>query len=296
MAYQLEKQTSRPSLACRTLAACIAHTASILKIYLIVLSLGVFGIIPSVQSANNTPDGFVYDFVYVTEWGATDVGVSVSHWRIAENQFSMAGEFNASGLVQLMADFSGYVNIKARRNDDIWQGQQLVIASHWGSQTSVAETTWSHDGRIATTKTDPDPDLEEVHPLDAAMLRGVTDPFSAMMTMLNRLDAGKSCSGIFQIYDGRRRAELSFSDLGIVELEPDRAFAFDGKTQICGMVSLPLGGHRRKSRFSSRTSDPSKTRAYIARLATGLLVPVRIEVDLFFGQIVTRLDMKRSVF
>jgi hypothetical protein len=62
------------------------------------------------------------------------------------------------------------------------------------------------------------------------------------------------------------------------------------------MVSLPLGGHRRKSRFTSKTPDPNKTRAYIARLANGLLVPVRIEVDLFFGQIVTRLDMKRSVF
>ena len=181
-------------------------------------------------------------------------------------------------------------------DDQSWQGQKMVIASNWGSQTSVAETTWSHEGRIATTKADPAPDLEEVHPIDAAMLRGVTDPFSAMMAMLNRLDAGKSCSGVFQIYDGRRRAELNFSDLGVVELAPDRAFAFDGETKLCGMVSLPLGGHRRKSRFSSRTPDPSKTKAYIARLATGLLVPVRIEVDLFFGQIVTRLDMKRSVF
>ena len=263
---------------------------------MIVLSLAVFGTIRTAQSANNTPDGSVYDFVYVTEWGTTDVGVSVSRWRIAENQFFMTGEFNASGLVQLMADFSGHVSIKAIRDDQSWQGQQLVIASNWGSQTSVAETTWSHDGRIATTKTEPAPDLEEVHPIDAAMLRGVTDPFSAMMAMLNRLDAGKSCSGVFQIYDGRRRAELSFSDLGIVELGPDRTFAFDGKTQLCGMVSLPLGGHRRKSRFTSTNPDPSKTRAYIARLASGLLVPVRIEVDLFFGQIVTRLDMRRSVF
>ena len=160
----------------------------------------------------------------------------------------------------------------------------------------VTETTWSHDSSIATTKTDPAPDLEEVYSIDAAMLRDVTDPFSAMMTMLNRLDAGKSCSGVFQIYDGRRRAELSFSDLGIVELVPDRAFAFDGKAQLCGLVSLPLGGHRRKSRFTSKTPNPNETRAYIARLATGLLVPVRIEVDLFFGQIVTRLDMKRSQF
>ena len=296
MAYQLEKQTSRPPLACRTLAACIAHTAPILKVYIIVLSLAVFGTTHTVQSANNTPDGSVYDFVYVTEWGATDVGVSVSRWRIAEKQFFMTGEFNASGLVQLMADFSGHVNIKAIRDDESWQGQKLVMASNWGGQTSVTETTWLHDGRIATTKTDPAPDLEEVHPIDSAMLRGVTDPFSAMMAMLNRLDAGKSCSGVFQIYDGRRRAELRFSDLGIVDLVPDRAFAFDGKAQLCGLVSLPLGGHRRKSRFTSRTPDPRETRAYIARLATGLVVPVRIEVDLFFGQIVTRLDMKRSRF
>ena len=100
--------------------------------------MAVFSTIPAVQSANNTPDGSVYDFVYVTEWGATDVGVSVSRWRIAENQFFMTGEFNASGLVQLMADFSGHVNIKAIRHDQSWQGQQLVIASNWGSQTSLS--------------------------------------------------------------------------------------------------------------------------------------------------------------
>ena len=258
--------------------------------------MALLGTSPAVHATTDGPNSTTYDFVYVTEWGATDVGVSTARWRIAENQFFMSGEFNASGMVQLIADFSGHVSIKAIRDDESWQGQQLVIASNWGSQTRVAETTWSHDGRIATTKTDPAPDLKEVHPIDAAMLRDVTDPFSAMMTMLYRLDAGMSCSGIFQIYDGRRRAELSFSDLGIVELDPDRAFAFNGKTQLCGMVSLPLGGHRRKSRFTSRPPDPSKTRAYIARLAAGPLVPVRIEVDLFFGQIVTRLDMKRSRF
>ena len=185
-------------LACRTLVACIAHTASILKIYIVVLSLAVFGTIPAVQSTNNTPDGSVYDFVYVTEWGATDVGVSVSRWRIAENQFFMTGEFNASGLVQLMADFSGHVNIKAIRDDESWQGQQLVIASNWGSKTSVAETTWLHDGRIAATNTDPAPNLEEVHPIDAAMLRGVTDPFSAMMTMLNALTLASHAAGFFK--------------------------------------------------------------------------------------------------
>ena len=74
----------------------------------------------------------------------------------------------------------------------------------------------------------------------------------------------------------------------------DRDFAFNGEAQICSMVSRPIGGHRRKSRFSPEKSNPNKTRAFVARLGPRLMVPVRIEVDLFFGQIITRLDVKRS--
>ena len=252
---------------------------------------------PGAQAATSTPDSVVYDFVYVTEWGATDVGVSAARWRIAENQFFMSGEFTASGLAQFIPNLSGYVSITAERDEESWQGQQLVIASNWGSKTSLAETIWSENGRIATTTADPAPDLDEVYPVNAAMREGVTDPFSAMMTMLDRLDAGKPCNGVFQIYDGRRRAELRFNDLGIDDFAADRGFAFGGKMQICGMVSHPLGGHRRNSRFTSDAPpDLNKTRAFIARLKPGLMVPVRIEMDFFFGKIVTRLDIRRSVF
>ena len=251
---------------------------------------------PDVHATTDAPDGSVYDFVYVTEWGTTDLGVSEAHWRIAENQFFMSGEFSASGLAQLVADFTGYVSIKAERNKESWQGKEIVIGSNWGSKTSLAETKWSKDGYIATTLANPAPNLDEVHPVDTEMRTGVTDPFSAMMTMLERLDAGGSCSGVFQIYDGRRRAELGFSDLGTDELPLDRDFAFSGKVRICGVVSRPLGGHRRKSRFTSKKSNPNKTRAFVARLGPSLMVPVRIEVDLFFGQIITRLDLKRSDF
>ena len=109
-------------------------------------------------------------------------------------------------------------------------GPQLVIASNWDGKTRLTETNWSEDGRIATTYANP-ARLNEVYPLDAEMRAGVTDPFSAMMTMLDRLDVGKSCSGVFQIYDGRRRAELSFSDLGATQLVSDRV-CLNGEAQI----------------------------------------------------------------
>ena len=68
----------------------------------------------------------VYDFVYVTEWGATDVGVSAARWHISEKQFFMSGEFSASGLAQLIADFTGYVSITAIRDDE-----RYGRASNW---------------------------------------------------------------------------------------------------------------------------------------------------------------------
>ena len=58
------------------------------------------------------------------------------------------------------------------------------------------------DGHIATTHTDPAPDLDEVYPLDAEMQTGATDPFSAMMTILERLDAGNPAAGSFRFMMG----------------------------------------------------------------------------------------------
>ena len=114
--------------------------------------------------------------------------------------------------------------------------------------------------------------------------------------MLDRLQEGEVCEQSFQIYDGRRRAELSFSDLGTARLEPDRAFAFAGETRVCGIISTPLGGHWRDSQLADEDPNPEDIKAFVTELAPGVMVPVRIEVELFFGRLITRLDMDRSIF
>ena len=237
-----------------------------------------------------------YEFVYHTEWGATDVGTSQARWSIAEDQFFMHGESAANGLASVVADFAGYVSVRSRRRPNGWQATQLVIASSFGRETSLAETFWSEDGQSATTTAQPPPDTDKVYPVTDEMRVNVTDPFSAMKTMLDRLQEGEVCEQSFQIYDGRRRAELSFSDLGTARLEPDRAFAFAGETRVCGIISTPLGGHWRDSQLADEDPNPEDIKAFVTELAPGVMVPVRIEVELFFGRLITRLDMDRSVF
>ena len=256
----------------------------------------IMGFGTAVNSKVNDLSSSTFNVFYKTEYGAVDVGTSQAIWQVADDKFSMRGEFKSEGIATLFADFEGYVSVKAVNLSKGWQGQRLDMASIYKSKLRTSETSWSADGKIATTTLEPPLDLEKVYPLDDAMMRGVTDPFSAMMTMLDRLKAGAPCIGRFQIYDGRRRAELRFTDYGTRTVQKDRDFAYQGTAIVCGVESRAIGGHRRKSRFGKTNDDKPGTKAYIADIGNGVLVPVRMETNLFFGRIVTRLDLARSNF
>ena len=250
----------------------------------------------AVNGAANDLSSATFDVLYKTEFGAVDVGTSKAIWQVADDKFSMQGGFKSEGIATLFADFEGYVSVKAIKLSKSWQGQRLDMTSIYKSKLRTSKTLWSADGKIATSTLEPPLDLEKVYPLDDAMMRDVTDPFSAMMTMLDRLKVGAPCVGTFQIYDGRRRAELRFTDYGTRTVKKDRDFAYQGTAIVCGVESRAIGGHRRNSRFEETNDDKPITKAYIADIGNGVLVPVRMETNLFFGRIITRLNLARSNF
>ena len=252
------------------------------------------GISSSVVARDNSSRGF--EVLYKTEFGVVDVGTSQASWRLNDAQFSMKGTFKSDGLTTLFSEFKGYVSVKAVKQGQNWQGQQIDMASIYKSKSRTSETSFSPDGVMAATKLAPPLDLDKVYPLDEDMKRNVTDPLSAMMTMLDRLKAGEPCIGTFQVYDGRRRAELYFTDFGSEIVEKDRDFGYQGKATVCGVEIKPLGGHRLKSRFREEDDGKPRTMAYVADLGNGMLVPVRFETNLFFGRLITRLNMRQSKF
>ena len=89
---------------------------------------------------------------------------------------------------------------------------------------------------------------------------------------------------------------MASSAFGFEIVEKDRDFGYQGKAIICGVETKPLGGHRLKSRFRKDDDGKPRTMAYVADLGNGVLVPVRFETNLFFGRLVTRLNMRQSSF
>jgi hypothetical protein len=234
-----------------------------------------------------------YQVRYLVQWGNFNLGISEALWQFDDTSVTMRGTSRPKGAFSGFADYEGMVELAARKTDTGWQTEMLNISSREDDEIRTATSRWSEYGRQVSTTRSPDIDLEIYFPLTDEMLAGVTAPFTAMLDMLDRLEAGQPCEGTFEIYDGWRRASLSFADLGTTILEADRPFGYSGEAQICGIISKPVGGHRRVSRFRKQNPEFEDIKAYIAAPSGSRLMPVRIEIDLPIGSLIVRLDTGR---
>lgn len=248
----------------------------------------IFSLFSPFPTSAQTSD---YEFLYRVQWGNVNLGQSVAQWRFTDTQVTMEGMSVPKGPFSTFSDFEGRVSFTAHKNSDGWQADYLRLHSTDGEESWTAETNWIDGGKKAETQNTPEADLEEVFPLTDDMKENVTAPFAAMLEMLDRLEQGEPCEGRFDIYDGWRSAELRFKDLGKINLESDRPWSYSGTAIICGMLSTPKGGHRKKSRFRSKNPRFEDIKAYIGKHPSGKLVPVRIEVDIPVGKLTARLDM-----
>jgi len=234
-----------------------------------------------------------YQVRYLVQWGNFNLGISEALWQFDDTGVTMRGTSRPKGAFSGFSDYEGIVELAARKTEAGWIAQTLMLSSRDDDEIRTANSEWSEDGRQVRTIRNPDIDLEVYFPLTDEMMTEVTAPFTAMLDMLDRLEAGSACEGTFEIYDGWRRARLSFADLGTTTLEADRPFGYSGEAKICGIISEPIGGHRRKSRFRNQNPEFDDIKAYIAAPAGSRLMPVRIEIDLPIGSLIVRLDTGR---
>ena len=144
---------------------------------------------------------------------------------------------------------------------------------------------------------EPEPEKGEVHPLRAASLRNVVDPYTAMLMALADFEKTERCEGVYRVFDGRRRSELHLKDFGTTTLKADKDWAYEGQASICGSASKMIGGHKiKKNGDDDEEMDFEKVQIFVARPDGKTLMPVRIELNSFLGSVIVRLNMATSVF
>ena len=261
--------------------------------YHLFLSCGLTAFMISLTPISSFATDRQLELEYQAAWGNITLATSEASWRFTDTSYTLSSLTQTKGAFSFAFPFKGTA-ILSGRFEDTYHPVHLINGSEGRREIWTATTIWNADGTVKKTSRDPELDLEEVFPFTTDQFIDVIDPFSAMLRGLQNLYDTGNCDGSWEIYDGRRHSDMSLVDFGTTKLKADRPWSYSGETHICGVLAQPLGGHTRDSDWRKADADPEKIKVYSARLADGLLVPVRIEIDGILGDVVVRLNIRDS--
>lgn len=112
------------------------------------------------------------------------------------------------------------------------------------------------------------------------------DPVSAAMVMGHALGRGKKCAATVPVFDGDRRYDLTFSDLGDVRLSKPGYSTFSGTARHCRLQMKKVSGFRKQKIKLSFWDDGQlePPQIWLSSLSKGLPpVPVKFQADFNLG-------------
>ncbi|MFP5516138.1 MAG: DUF3108 domain-containing protein [Alphaproteobacteria bacterium] len=185
------------------------------------------------------------------------------------------------------------------QSDGLRQGDDLRPTGHRQSSQFRGEPrtvtlTYGPQGDVSASVTPP-PETDNREPVPPALQRGTLDPLSAVLDLLFAVGASERCDRSLPVFDGRRRYDMMFTEVGRRIVDPSRYSVFAGIAQQCRVSYRPVAGYGKSGptgRFWQRSSpaDRPPVDLWLAPVAAGYPpLPVRLETDSDFGSVVVHL-------
>ncbi len=214
----------------------------------------------------------------------THVRVGEITWAVnfSDKIYLASANGKASGVFSVLVTGEGSFNTHGA-----YSGERLTPS------TARSDIT-DDDGVYETELTFDNGDLKRVQDRGAAppadririsqsLLRGVTDPLSAMLIPVERnAMAPANCDKTLRIFDGRRRYNLALSYKRIDKLKVARGYA--GAVLVCGVVLRPIAGYRADSLLVRYLAGKDDLELWFAPVAgVAVIAPVRALMPTLIG-------------
>ena len=172
-------------------------------------------------------------------------------------------------------------------NTSIWKKQPKTLAMHFDAQHNVA-----------VDFDPPDPPSDKRNIVTEEQKRGALDPLSSVLQLLGNLAVNKSCAGTEPVFDGKRRFDLTGTDLGWDDTDPDDYGVYKGRARLCDIGFKMVAGEwkdRERSKFwQTKTGEKGRRESYriwLASLAPDMPeLAVRAESQSVWGWIIVHLS------
>ncbi len=131
---------------------------------------------------------------------------------------------------------------------------------------------YADDGAV-DTQVEPPPDDDARDRVPPEMQRATLDPITASLAA-----AGRPCTGTLPVFDGRRRYDMRFEDMGPADVEPARRAIYAGPARRCRATIVAKSGFWRSDPRDSEA--PTTLDYWIAAPSTDVgPVPVYLELS-----------------
>ncbi|WP_244434201.1 DUF3108 domain-containing protein [Azospirillum sp. B506] len=185
------------------------------------------------------------------------------------------------------------------QSDGLVHGDDLRPANHRQTSQLRGEPrnvtlTYGPQGDVSASVTPP-PEKDDREAVPPALQRDTLDPLTAVLDLLFTVGASQQCNRSVPVFDGRRRYDMLFGEVGWRIVDPSRYSIFSGVAHQCRVTYKPVAGYARSSsggRFWQRSNpaDRPPVNVWLAPIAAGYPpLPVRLETDSDLGSVVVHL-------
>jgi hypothetical protein len=208
----------------------------------------------------------------------------------------------ASGF-KIVAPWTGQFAAEGWVLEGARQPENYKSISKGSEKTTVKTYKYSKNAELVSfsafeNETDKTPD-----PIDKSLTpAGLVDVLTATLQAIDRVEAGKGCTGSALIFDGDRNFTLSFKDTGIENMERTRFNVYEGPAHACTFSMEPGEGRWPKKKLrgwmmlqaQSRKLGSEPTVWFAQPDPAGAYVPVRVQVKSNYGTIILHLTSVTS--
>ena len=232
------------------------------------------------------------NYYYEVQFGNLIVGKAEVLFRSTSQNLNIDIKSQTAGIFDALYEYNGILKSSSKKNNGTWLPYKFSAGGVFNKKKRTTDITWVNDYENVNYVNVPTIDLKKYHEVQESSLVNVIDPITALMRVIEKIKEENICDMNFKVFDGRRRYDLKIKTIGNSTIDNDRPKSYKGDVLICGLRVFPIGGHRLKTKWKPSEDKISDIKVFFGKNQNKDYVPVRVQIERWFGTVVIRLIRK----
>ena len=234
------------------------------------------------------------NYYYEVQFGNLIVGKAEIFFRLLSHRLNVEIKSETAGILDALYEYNGLLKSSSIKNKGTWLPNNFSASGVFNKKKRNTNITWFNDYKNVNYVNVPSIDLKKYHEIQKSSLGDVIDPITAFMRVIEKINEQNNCDKSFKVFDGRRRYNLKIKTIGNNVIDNDRPKSYKGNVLICGLRVFPIGGHRLKTKWKPNEDKISDFKVFFGKNLNEDYIPVRVQIEKWFGTIVIRLIQRTS--